>query len=83
MNVLDYEENMIHPKRDRERRSSVDNDLVLGLERYDVSHEEEEVRVSKQSVESFKISMIKSKSNRGFRASQICSQIKDQFINTK
>ena len=29
---------MIHPKRANEKRSSVDNDLVLGLERYDVGN---------------------------------------------
>ena len=32
MNVLDYEENMIHPKaKPRGSRSSVDNEMMLGL----------------------------------------------------
>lgn len=34
-------------------------------------------------MESFKISVIKSKSNRGLRTSKINSQIKDNFVNTK
>lgn len=42
MNVLEYEENMIHPKRANEKRPSVDNDLVLGLEKYDIGHLREE-----------------------------------------
>lgn len=42
MNVLEYEENIIRPKRVNEKRSSVDNELVLGLERYDVGHLREE-----------------------------------------
>ena len=34
-------------------------------------------------MESFKISVIKSKSNRGLRTSKINSQIKDSLVNTK
>jgi hypothetical protein len=36
MNVLDYEENTIHPKAKGSRGSSLNNSMVLGLEKYDL-----------------------------------------------
>jgi hypothetical protein len=44
MNVLGYEENLIHPQRSR--RSS-DNEMILGLEKYDTSNENYEITVNK------------------------------------
>ena len=36
-NVLDYQENAIYPKRGGSRKSSVNNEIIVGLERFDLT----------------------------------------------
>lgn len=47
MNVLGYQENLIHPRGSR--RSSADNEMVIGLEKYDTSNENYEIMVNHHS----------------------------------
>lgn len=37
INVLDYQENAIYPKRGGSRKSSVNNEIIVGLERFDLT----------------------------------------------
>ena len=40
-NVLDYQENAIYPKRaNGSRRSSLNNEMIVGLEKFDVASEQ-------------------------------------------
>lgn len=48
MNVVDYQEHVLNPKGPR--RNSSDNEMVLGLEKYDVSHEDYELTLQKYAL---------------------------------
>lgn len=41
-NVLDYQENAIKPKREDGRRRSAENELIIGLEKYDLNQSNDE-----------------------------------------
>lgn len=45
MNVVDYQEHVLNPKGPR--RNSSDNEMVLGLEKYDISHDNYELNMQK------------------------------------
>lgn len=44
-NVMDYQENVIKPKREDGRRRSAENELIIGLEKYDISQSNDDERL--------------------------------------